>query len=172
MHRSNGPCGEDKVDVLTYRSKTRRITEQLKEICAIMCGLVVATDFRRGQQLIVDKDFSTNADFFQAVFEIGRRHKVQNPEKMRSEYGKMIYLLQDSQMSDVQELLDFKLVKPLKTAHNLLAEKGGLTMLNDGLMHQATAEILHEGRARHDVQREIKAKVWMARGWLARGASL
>ena len=60
-----------------------------------------------------------------------------NPEKMRSEYGKMIYLLQDSQMSDVQELLEFKLVKPLKTAHNLLASKNGLAMLNDGLMHQA-----------------------------------
>ena len=43
------------MDVLTYRSKTRRITEQLKEICAIMCGLVVATDYKRGQQLIVDK---------------------------------------------------------------------------------------------------------------------
>ena len=144
--------------MLTYRSKTRRITEQLKEICAIMCGLVVATDYKRGQQLIVDKDFSVNAEFFQAVFEIGRRHKVQNPEKMRSEYGKMIYLLQDSQMSDVQELLEFKLVKPLKTAHALLAEKGGLAMLNDGLMHQATAEIMHEGRPRSEVQREIKAK--------------
>jgi hypothetical protein len=34
---------------------------------------------------------------------------------MRSEYGKMVYLLQDSQMEEVQELLEFKLVKPLKT---------------------------------------------------------
>jgi hypothetical protein len=118
----------------------------------------VATDYKRGQRLIVDKDFAANADFFQAVFEIGRRHKVQNPEKMRSEYGKMIYLLQDSQMGDVQELLEFKLVKPLKTAYNLLAETNGLAMLNDGLMHQATAEIMHEGRPRHEVQREIKAK--------------
>ena len=65
--------------MLTYRSKTGRITEQLKEICAIMCGLVVATDYRRGQRLIVDKDFAANAAFFQAVFEIGRRHKV-NPK--------------------------------------------------------------------------------------------
>ena len=96
----------DKVDVLTFRSKTQRITKQLKEICAIMCGLVVATDYRAGQELIKDKDFEHNAQFFQRIFEIGRRHKVMNPEKMRSEYGKMIYLLQDSQMSDVQELLN------------------------------------------------------------------
>ena len=148
----------DKVDVLTFRSKTQRITKQLKEICAIMCGLVVATDYRAGQNLIKDKDFEHNAQFFQRIFEIGRRHKVMNPEKMRSEYGKMIYLLQDSQMSDVQELLNFKLVKPMRTAHALLAEKNGLAMLRDGLMHQATAEIMHEGKPRIQVQREIKAK--------------
>jgi len=148
----------DKVDVLTFRSKTSRITKQLKEICAIMCGLVVATDYRRGQELISDKDFASNAEFFQTAFEIGRRHKVMNPEKMRSEYGKMIYLLQDSQMEEVQELLEFKLVRPMRTAHELLREKGGLAMLEDGLMHQATAEIMHEGKPRTQVQREIKAK--------------
>ena len=46
-----------------------------------------------------------------------------NPEKMRAEYGKMIYLLQDSQSDEVQELLGFKLVKPMRTAYALLAEK-------------------------------------------------
>jgi len=40
--------------------------------------------------------------------ELRRYNEVQNPEKMRSEYGKMIYLLQDSQMGAVQELLEFK----------------------------------------------------------------
>jgi len=38
-----------------------------------------------------------------------------NPEKMRSEYGKMIYLLQDSQTSDVQELLQ---VRSIQTCFN------------------------------------------------------
>jgi hypothetical protein len=37
-----------------------------------------------------------------------------------------------------------KLVKPLRTAYTLLNEKGGLGMLNDALMLQATAEIMHE----------------------------
>ena len=35
----------DKVDIMTFRSKTQRITKQLREICAIMSGLVVATDY-------------------------------------------------------------------------------------------------------------------------------
>ena len=78
----------------------------------------------RSRMLISDKDFASNAEFFQTAFEIGRRHKVMNPEKMRSEYGKMIYLLQDSQMEEVQELLEFKLVRPMRTAHELLREEG------------------------------------------------
>jgi hypothetical protein len=90
-----------------------------------------------------------------------------NPEKMRAEYGKMIYLLQDSQSDEVQELLGFKLVKPMRTAYTLLLEKNGLAMLDDGLMHQATAEIDHVGKARFEVQRLIKAKE-KARELLAR----
>ena len=72
----------DKVDVLHVQVQDATITKQLKEICAIMCGLVVATDYRAGQNLIKDKDFEHNAQFFQRIFEIGRRHKVMNPEKM------------------------------------------------------------------------------------------
>ena len=51
-------------------------------------------------------------------------------------------------MSDAQELLNFKLVKPMRTAHALLAEKNGLPMLRDGLMHQATAEIMRTRASR------------------------
>mmetsp|Transcript_12396 Transcript_12396/g.46257 ORF Transcript_12396/g.46257 Transcript_12396/m.46257 type:complete len:642 (-) Transcript_12396:152-2077(-) len=157
----------DRVDVITFRGKTQRITQQLKEICAIMCGLVVATDYRKGQALIRDKEFEENAEFFQAVFEIGRRHKIMNPEKMRSEYGKMVYLLQDSQTDEVTELLGFKLVKPLRTAYTLLAKKGGLDMLRDPLMETATAEIAHAQKQRFLVQKEIRAKE-KAREFLAR----
>lgn len=38
----------------------------------------------------------------QEVFEIGRRYKIQNPEKMRSEYGKLMYMLMDSSDTHIQ----------------------------------------------------------------------
>jgi len=38
----------------------------------------------------------------QDVFEIGRRYKIMNPEKMRSEFGKLMYMLMDSADSNVQ----------------------------------------------------------------------
>lgn len=67
-----------------------------------VAGLVVAQDYKRGQQLVADRDFDVNADFFQDVFEIGRRYKIMNPEKMRSEFGKLMYMLMDSADSTVQ----------------------------------------------------------------------
>jgi hypothetical protein len=85
----------DKIDVIGFGlSKAKRIVSQIKELCAIMSGLVVAEDYSHGQELLVDRDFQANADFFQKIFELGRRHKIMNPDKMRATYGKLIYLLQ------------------------------------------------------------------------------
>ena len=53
--------------------------QQIRDICSILCGLVVAMDYRKGQKLITDRDFKSNAQFFQDVFEVGRRYKVMNP---------------------------------------------------------------------------------------------
>lgn len=44
--------------------------------------LKVASDYQEGQRLMKDRDFSQNAEFFQTTFEIGRRFKITNPEKM------------------------------------------------------------------------------------------
>jgi hypothetical protein len=69
----------DKVDIISYKDKRKRIYEQLKDVCAILSGLVVASDYNLGQKMIKDSEFKDNEQFFKDVFELGRRHKVRNP---------------------------------------------------------------------------------------------
>ncbi|EFN59891.1 hypothetical protein CHLNCDRAFT_33435 [Chlorella variabilis] len=165
----------DKVDVMSWRKKSGRVHAQIRDMCAILCGLVVAQDFRRGQQLITERNFSDLRQFFQDCFEVGRRHKIMNPEKMRDTYGKLMYLLQDSCEGEIQELLEFKCVRPLRTVHALLEERGALALLDDPLMEAATAEIVAAGVPRHEVQKRIKvkerAREQLSRKYRSRGLS-
>ncbi|KAJ3352177.1 hypothetical protein HDU91_006029 [Kappamyces sp. JEL0680] len=150
----------DKIDILSsyMSSKSKRIVVQIKELCSILSGLVLAADYNVGQALFKDRDFENNAEFFQDIFELGRRHKIMNPEKMRNTYGKLVYMLQDSQIAEVQEMLGFKCVKPIRTVYGVLEAHNALALLDDPLIEAATAEILDEGRSRRDIQADIKKK--------------
>ena len=84
-----------RVDILpTHMTRTKRMVVQLKQICAILSGLVVASDFSQGQKMLVEREFSDHAEWFKSVFEIGRRYKIQNPDAMRGAYGMMMYMIQ------------------------------------------------------------------------------
>ena len=84
----------DKIDTISFGNKAKRIVAQIRELCAIMSGLLLSADYKQGQELFQDRDFQANAAFYQRIFELGRRHKIMNPEKMRDTYGKLVYLLQ------------------------------------------------------------------------------
>lgn len=85
----------DKIDTIGFSTtKAKRIVFQIRELCAIMSGLMLSADYKLGQELFQDRDFKHNEEFYQTIFELGRRHKIMNPEKMRSTYGKLVYLLQ------------------------------------------------------------------------------
>ncbi|KAJ1949445.1 hypothetical protein FBU59_001142, partial [Linderina macrospora] len=148
----------DRIDVLMYGNKTKRIVAQIKELCAILSGLVLASDYKAGQTLFEDRQFADNAEFFQKIFEIGRRHKIMNPEKMRNEYGKMMHLLQDAQASDVQSMLGFSIVAPIKTVFSVLQSLGVEYILDDDMVAVATKEIVAAGKTRAQIQLEIKQK--------------
>ena len=92
-----------------------------------------------------------------------------NPEKLRDTYGKLIYLLQDSQIPEVKELLEFDCVKPIVTVYSVLEENNALDLLKDPLIIHATKEItpppptsalnpLQSKSIRRQVQTEIKRK--------------
>ncbi|KAJ3740991.1 hypothetical protein DFH05DRAFT_1580352 [Lentinula detonsa] len=149
----------DKIDTLSSgQSKAKRIVAQIKELCAIMSGLLLSADYKAGQELFQDRDFQANEEFYQRVFELGRRHKIMNPDKMRTTYGKLIYLLQDSQAPEIKDLLGFSCVKPINTVYAVLKENDALDMLRDDLINAATQEIYSEGRSRREIQRDIKSK--------------
>lgn len=149
----------DKVDVYSHKSKTARIHAQIHDICAILSGLLVASDYRKGQQLIQDHEFKDNELVFQMIFEIGRRYKIMNPERMRDSYGKLLYMLMDSVSSDVQQLLQFSCVTPVCTVYDTLEKSGCLALLRDEELLVATAEIVADRYPhRAAVERAIKVK--------------
>ena len=59
---------------------------------------------------------------------------------------------------EIQELLEFRCVRRLRTVHGLLQEANGLGLLAEPLMERATAEIVAGARPRHEIQRDIKQK--------------
>ncbi|EPR63254.1 putative adenylosuccinate lyase [Toxoplasma gondii TgCatPRC2] len=149
----------DKIDILCGGSKARRMAREIRQVCAILSGLALAHNYEEGQRLVRDHDFVSNRAFFQTVFEIGRRYKILNPERMRSAYGKLIYLLMDAKKPEVLQLLQFDCVTPVNTVYSLLAgKKNGLQLLKDPLVRVATMEIMPEGKSRAQIQREIKEK--------------
>ena len=72
---------------------------------------MVAQNYKKGQELIRNRDFKKNEQFYQLVFEIGRRYKIMNPDRMRSEYGKLLYLLMDASNPVIQDLLEFSCIR-------------------------------------------------------------
>uniref|UniRef100_A0AAV1T4Z0 B box-type domain-containing protein n=1 Tax=Peronospora matthiolae TaxID=2874970 RepID=A0AAV1T4Z0_9STRA len=129
----------DAVDVLSSYSTVKRMLRELNETFGVLSGLLIANNFREGRRLVQQKQFKDNEDFFGRVFEIGRRYKVMNPERMRNNYGKMIYLLQDANVREIQKYLGFSCVSPIKTVATLLEERRALDMLRDTRCAVATS---------------------------------
>ena len=69
---------------------------------------------------VVNKSFSDNEEFFKKIFEIGRRYKICNSDKMRSTYGKLLHILQDGVSMNI---LDFNPCIPIRTVSSLIKEK-------------------------------------------------
>lgn len=96
-----------------FKSSSRRTHCQLKNIHCVLRGMVSSCDYSAGKKLLSAEEnehgssFSDYETSFQQMFEIARRHKIMNPEKMRSEYGKLIYLLQDAASPLIQPHLSF-----------------------------------------------------------------
>ena len=173
-----------------YKRPTKRIHEQIKGILSLLRGLITACDYKAGQKLASQNDDSSSyhqyLPYLRQVLEIARRHKIMNPEKMRTEYGKLIYLLQDAVRLEQEGLLEYgdddedddqnnnnnhgstgdhhhhhytSLIAPIETVYKFLEERDGLDLLRDKNIETATQEILATlGKSRQQIDHEIRRK--------------
>lgn len=132
---------------------------KLRQICAVLEGMVTACDFQSGQEVSDEKSFTRYNKFLRSILEIIRRYKIMNPEKMRSTYGKLLYFLQDAASEEVTEYLGFSSVAPIETVYRLLEKKNGLRVLEDPAIEYASMEILPDPtKSRADIQHLIRRK--------------
>lgn len=146
------------VDV-AFKNKAKRHHTQLQYIVAFLSGIVAAMNYEDGQRVLEDRNFGSYEEVLQNTLEIARRYKITNPEKMRSEYGKLVYLMQDAVSADTKPLLGVDINTPVRTVYMLLEQKGGLALLDDPAIGTATAEVLPDkSKNRSQIQLEIKRK--------------
>ncbi|RCH79446.1 hypothetical protein CU098_003023 [Rhizopus stolonifer] len=148
----------DKIDVISYSNKAKRIVGQIRDLCAIISGLLVAGDYKTGAQLFASRSVRENEAIFQRVFEVGRRHKIMNPEKMRSNYGKLMHMLMDSVIPEVEDYLGFSCVIPIKTVYDFLKSRDSIDVLHDDSIVLATREIAPEFKTRAQIDAEVQRK--------------
>lgn len=147
------------VDGKVYKSEVKRLYAKTKEVSAVLAGILTAADYDKGQLLIEEKEYATYKGYFRRVLEIARRYKVMNPERMRADYGKLIYFLQDAVSPEVSEFLEFDIVMPIKTVYDTLERNDCLDLLRDKLISIATREVIDDkSKKRHQLQAEIRSK--------------
>lgn len=148
----------DKIDIISYSNKAKRIVGQIRDLCAIIAGLLVSGDYKVGSQLFAKKGIRENAEVLQRIFEVGRRHKIMNPEKMRTTYGKLMYMLMDSVIPEVEDHLGFSCVIPIKTVYDFLKSRESVDVLHDENIVLATREISSDFKTREQIDAEVNRK--------------
>ena len=147
-----------RIDV-PFKSASRRKHVQLQQIVAFLSGIVACQGYDSAKQILEDRNFEEHEIMLKEKLEIARRYKITNPEKMRSEYGKLVYLMQDAVGPEIKPLLGVDINSPIKTVYDLLSKKGGLRLLEDPALGTATQEILPDKeKSRSVIQMEIKRK--------------
>ena len=68
------------VDIV-FKNKARRNYLQLQQIVAFLTGIIAATNYDKGQEVLANRNFTDYEDDIQSMLEIDRRYKISNPTK-------------------------------------------------------------------------------------------
>lgn len=80
-----------------------------------------------------------------------------NPSKMRDTYGKLMYILMDTESFNIKSELKLNFVKPILTVSSFLDAKKSLDILADPLWATATRSISNDTRDK--TKKELAAEV-------------
>ena len=73
--------------------------------------------------------------------QVARRYKIMNPDKMRTTYGKLMYMLMDAMDPDIQKAIGFSLVKPILTVTTFVEARHGSELLQVSLPYSIGTEL-------------------------------
>jgi hypothetical protein len=103
------------------------------------------------------------AELFASLFEVGRRYKVMNPDKMRGTHGKLMFMLQDAQTHEVREQLGFACVRTILTVEMELELLGASALLDDDELPDAVAPVQVGGSVSHKEQASARRHIYAHR---------
>lgn len=84
-----------------------------------------------------------------------------NPAKMRATYGKLMYLLMDTESYTIKSDLKLNFVKPILTVYSFLDKRQSLDLLRDPLLVTATMAINNDNneKSKRQLLAESERKV-------------
>ncbi|EAN99756.1 putative Protein of unknown function (DUF2009) [Trypanosoma cruzi] len=125
----------DKVDNEAVLKSNKRDAIIVKEITNSLSGLITGLDVEKGAKLLREKDFSPFAREIQLAVEASRRYKMMNPDFLRTDYVKFLYMVQDAvQNENVREMLGFVVAEQIVTVGFYCRALGFESILQDNRM--------------------------------------
>jgi hypothetical protein len=152
--------------------KVKRNHAILKNVVSTLVGVLMATDMAEGIMLQEEKDFEKFKVFFPRVVEAYRRYKIMNPDLMRTDYVKFLYLVQDAVSPEVAELIGYSLATPVQTVKQFLTAMGIPEMLKDSRLPVCITPVpaikdrnkLNKALRHKDLTVESMVRDWAAKG--------
>eukprot|EP01065_Artemidia_motanka_P034922 TRINITY_DN42905_c0_g1_i1.p1 TRINITY_DN42905_c0_g1~~TRINITY_DN42905_c0_g1_i1.p1 ORF type:complete len:476 (+),score=162.34 TRINITY_DN42905_c0_g1_i1:145-1572(+) len=136
----------------------KRKKRMLKEMYHFFLALYVAEhESAAGARMCMEKDLSSAQEEISSAFELARRYKIMNPEIMRMEYGKLLYIIQDALSEEGVGQLGFRAARKIFTVVDLAERLGCRELLDDPDLPLATTPVPRLPN-HHDLNRALRTK--------------
>jgi len=123
----------DKVDTdKANRTPAHRNMAIMREVLRVLGGLAICDNIRDGARTVVEGEYAAREKEIKEAVQVARRFKIMNPDHLRTDYVKFLYLVQDAAQNPAcRESLGFNPVTPIVTVGGRIAELGLQGMLED-----------------------------------------